>query len=134
MAVTTEKSTGATAISPFHHRRRSTSYGGGAGDALAEQANRQCLYWLTNTGTSSSRSYWEGAQAGGGPFNAVDVPSVPMAVTVFLAEMLRAAKLWRAHLRQPHPLERVDKGGSFAAWEHPPLFSQEVRTAFRSLR
>lgn len=43
------------------------------------------LYWLTNTGASSSRSSWEGAQAGGGPFNAVDIPKLPVAITVFPA-------------------------------------------------
>src|SRR3546814_2971614 len=52
------------------------------------------IYWLTNTGTSSSRSYWEGAQAGGGPFDAFDIPTVPVAVTVFPAEIYRAPKSW----------------------------------------
>jgi hypothetical protein len=45
------------------------------------------LYWVTNAGTSSSRSYWEGAQAVGGPFNAFGIPTLPVAVTVFPAEI-----------------------------------------------
>jgi hypothetical protein len=65
------------------------------------------LYWLTNTGRSSSRSYWEGAQAGGGPFDAFDIPTVPVAVTVFPAEIYRAG---RASLRKSHLLERGRRG------------------------
>ena len=83
------------------------------------------LYWLTNTGTSSSRSYWEGAQAGGGPFNAFDIPTVPVAVTVFPAEIYRAPRSWgeQAFGNLIHWNE-VDKGGHFAAWEQPQLFSR----------
>ncbi|PWI19373.1 multidrug MFS transporter [Streptomyces sp. Act143] len=93
------------------------------------------LYWLTNTGTSSSRSYWEGAQAGGGPFDAVAIPSLPVAVTVFPAEIYRAPLSWgeRTFGNIIHWNE-VDKGGHFAAWEQPQLLTQEVRAAFRSLR
>ncbi len=93
------------------------------------------LYWLTNTGTSSSRSYWEGAQAGGGPFNAFDIPTVPVAVTVFPAEIYRAPRSWgeRAFGNLIYWNE-VDRGGHFAAWEQPQLFSTEVRAAFRPLR
>jgi pimeloyl-ACP methyl ester carboxylesterase len=83
-----------------------------------------------------SRSYWEGAQAGGGPFDAFDIAALPVAVTVFPAEIYRAPRSWEEQaLRQPHPLDEVDKGGGhFAAWEQPELFSQEVRAAFGSLR
>lgn len=93
------------------------------------------LYWLTNTGTSSSRSYWEGAQAGGGPFDAFDIPAVPVAVTVFPAEIYPAPRSWgqKAFGNIIHWNE-VDKGGHFAAWEQPQLFTDEVRAAFRSLR
>jgi hypothetical protein len=52
------------------------------------------LYWLTNTGTSSSRSYWDAAQLGGGPFNAFDITKVPVAVTVFPGEIYRAPRSW----------------------------------------
>lgn len=93
------------------------------------------LYWLTNTGASSSRLYWEGTQAGGGPFNAFDIPDVPVAVTVFPAEIYPAPRSWgeRAYGNLIHWNE-VDKGGHFAAWEQPQLLAQELRTAFRSLR
>ncbi|TDD63213.1 epoxide hydrolase [Kribbella antibiotica] len=93
------------------------------------------LYWLTNTGTSSSRSYWEGAQAGGGPFNAVPIPRVPVAVTVFPAEIYRAPRSWgeKTFGNLIHWNE-VDRGGHFAAWEQPALLTQEVRTAFKKLR
>ncbi|MEU7362957.1 epoxide hydrolase family protein [Streptomyces olivaceoviridis] len=93
------------------------------------------LYWLTGTATSSSRFYWEGTQAGGGPFNAVDIPSVPVAVTVFPGEIYPAPRSWgeRAYGNLIHWNE-VDKGGHFAAWEQPQLLAEELRTAFRSLR
>ncbi|MGW3460655.1 alpha/beta fold hydrolase [Streptomyces olivaceoviridis] len=93
------------------------------------------LYWLTGTATSSSRFYWEGTQAGGGPFNAVDIPSVPVAVTVFPGEIYPAPRSWgeRAYGNLIHWNE-VDKGGHFAAWEQPHLLAQELRTAFRPLR
>jgi pimeloyl-ACP methyl ester carboxylesterase len=93
------------------------------------------LYWLTNTGASSSRSYWEGAQAGGGPFDAVDIPRVPVAVTVFPAEIYPAPRCWgeRAFGNIIYWNE-VDKGGHFAAWEQPQIFCEEVRAAFKSLR
>lgn len=93
------------------------------------------FYWLTNTGTSSSRLYWEAARGGGGPFDAVDIPDVPVAVTVFPGEIYPAPRSWgeRAYGNLIHWNE-VDKGGHFAAWEQPRLFSQEVRAAFRTLR
>ena len=93
------------------------------------------LYWLTNTGTSSSRSYWDAAQLGGGPFNAFEISKVPVAVTVFPGEIYRAPRSWAE--RSFHKLiywNEVDKGGHFAAWEQPELFAAEVRAAFRSLR
>ncbi|WP_240811011.1 epoxide hydrolase family protein [Streptomyces tendae] len=93
------------------------------------------LYWFTNTGASSSRLYWEGAQAGGGPFDAFDIPTLPVAVTVFPGEIYRAPRSWgeKAFGNLVHWNE-VDKGGHFAAWEQPELLSREIRTAFRSLR
>jgi pimeloyl-ACP methyl ester carboxylesterase len=93
------------------------------------------LYWLTNTGTSSSRSYWEGYQAGGGPFDAFDIPTLAVAVSVFPAEIYRAPRSWgeRAFGNLIYWNE-VEKGGHFAAWEQPDLVSEEVRAAFGSLR
>jgi pimeloyl-ACP methyl ester carboxylesterase len=93
------------------------------------------LYWLTNTGTSSSRSYWEGAQAGGGPFDAFDIPTVPVTVTVFPAEIYRAPRSWGEQaFGNLIYWNEVDKGGHFAAWEQPQLFSEEIRAAFMPLR
>lgn len=86
-------------------------------------------------GASSSRSYWDAAQLGGGPFTAVDIPKVPVAVTVFPGEIYRAPRSWAE--KSFHKLiywNEVDKGGHFAAWEQPELFAAELRAAFKSLR
>jgi pimeloyl-ACP methyl ester carboxylesterase len=89
------------------------------------------LYWLTNTGVSASRLYWEYK---GGFFNAKGV-SIPVAVSVFPGEQYEAPRSW-AEKAYPNLIyfNEVDKGGHFAAWEQPQLFSEEVRVAFRSLR
>jgi pimeloyl-ACP methyl ester carboxylesterase len=89
------------------------------------------LYWLTNTGVAASRLYWEYE---GGFFNVKGV-SIPVAVTVFPGEQYQAPRSWA---EQAYPnliyFNEVDKGGHFAAWEQPQLFSEELRAAFRSLR
>ena len=89
------------------------------------------LYWLTNTGVSASRLYWEYR---GGFFNAKGV-SIPVAVTVFPGEQYQAPRSWT---EQAYPnliyFNEVGKGGHFAAWEEPQLFAAELRAAFRSLR
>jgi pimeloyl-ACP methyl ester carboxylesterase len=89
------------------------------------------LYWLTNTGVSSSRLYWEYK---GGFFNAKGV-SIPVAVTVFPGEQYEAPRSWteRAYPKLLY-YNKVDKGGHFAAWEQPQLFAAELRAAFRPLR
>src|SRR4051812_20286923 len=89
------------------------------------------LYWLTNTGVSTSRLYWEYK---GGFFNAKGV-SIPVAVSVFPGEQYHAPRSWteRAYPKLIH-YNKLDRGGHFAAWEEPQLFSTELRTAFRSLR
>ncbi|MFI6062209.1 epoxide hydrolase family protein [Streptomyces sp. NPDC051286] len=93
------------------------------------------LYWLTNTGASSSRLYWEGAQAGGGPFNAVPIPKLPVAVTVFPGEIYPAPRSWGEQtFGNIIHWNEVDKGGHFAAWEQPNILTDELRTAFRVLR
>jgi pimeloyl-ACP methyl ester carboxylesterase len=93
------------------------------------------LYWLTNTGTSSSRSYWDAAQGGGGPFNAFEITKVPVAVTIFPGEIYRAPRSWGEQaFKKLIYWNEVDKGGHFAAWEQPELFAAEIRAAFRSLR
>ena len=89
------------------------------------------LYWLTNTGVSASRLYWEYK---GGFFNAKGV-AIPVAVSVFPSEQYQAPRSWT---EQAYPnllyFNEVDKGGHFAAWEQPRLFTEELRAAFRSLR
>jgi len=89
------------------------------------------LYWLTNTGVSASRLYWEYK---GGFFNAKGV-QIPVAVTVFPSEQYQAPRRWA---EQAYPnlihFNEVDKGGHFAAWEQPELFCTELRAGFRSLR
>jgi pimeloyl-ACP methyl ester carboxylesterase len=93
------------------------------------------LYWLTNTGTSSSRSYWDAAQGEGGPFNAIEIGKVPVAVTVFPGEIYRAPRSWgEQSFKKLIYWQEVDKGGHFAAWEQPELFASEIRAAFRPLR
>jgi pimeloyl-ACP methyl ester carboxylesterase len=89
------------------------------------------LYWLTNTGVSASRLYWEYR---GGFFNTKGV-SIPVAVSVFPGEQYQAPRSWteRAYPNLIYYHE-VDKGGHFAAWEQPLLFADELRAAFRSLR
>jgi pimeloyl-ACP methyl ester carboxylesterase len=89
------------------------------------------LYWLTNTGVSASRLYWEYK---GGFFDAKGV-SIPVAITVFPGEQYQAPRSW-AEEAYPNLIyfNEVDRGGHFAAWEEPELFSAELRAAFRSLR
>jgi pimeloyl-ACP methyl ester carboxylesterase len=89
------------------------------------------LYWLTNTGVSASRLYWEYR---GGFFNAKGV-SIPVAVSVFPGEQYQAPRSW-AEKAYPNLIyfNEVDRGGHFAAWEQPGLFAEEIRAAFRSLR
>ena len=92
------------------------------------------LYWLTNSGTSSARLYWEN---NANNFNTVDI-SIPAAVTVFPGAIYRAPRSWAERsyhqLLYFHYFHEVDKGGHFAAWEEPELFATEMRAAFRSLR
>ena len=94
------------------------------------------LYWLTNTAASSAQLYWENNNNN---FNVVEQKtaeiSIPVAVTVFPGEIYRAPKSWtqRAYQKLVY-FNEVDKGGHFAAWEQPQLFSEEMRAAFRSLR
>ena len=89
------------------------------------------LYWLTNTGVSASRLYWEYK---GGFFNAKGV-SLPVAVSVFPGEQYEAPRSWteRAYPKLVY-YNKVDKGGHFAAWEQPHIFSNEVRAGLRPLR
>jgi pimeloyl-ACP methyl ester carboxylesterase len=95
------------------------------------------LYWLTNTVGSSNRLYWE--NRGVGPTSATAVRTaeitVPVGITVFPEDVYRPPESWA---RRAYPtlvyFNEVDRGGHFAAWEQPQLFSEEVRATFRTAR
>src|SRR5215467_6048366 len=96
------------------------------------------MYWLTGTGASAARSYWEAGRAQAAAAAAGQSPpevKLPVGFTTFPGEIFRAPRSW---VEQGYPntvyYNQVDKGGHFAAWEEPELFSTEVRAAFRSLR
>jgi pimeloyl-ACP methyl ester carboxylesterase len=89
------------------------------------------LYWLTNTAISSARLYWENKLG----FIDVKNVSIPVAVSAFPDEIYQAPRSWaeRAYPKLIY-YNKLDKGGHFAAWEQPELFSRELRAAFSSLR
>jgi pimeloyl-ACP methyl ester carboxylesterase len=89
------------------------------------------LYWLTNTAVSSARLYWESKLA----FFAPKHIAIPVAVSAFPDELYQAPRSWteRAYPKLIY-YNKLDKGGHFAAWEQPELFSEEIRAAFRALR
>jgi pimeloyl-ACP methyl ester carboxylesterase len=97
------------------------------------------LYWLTGTGASAARSYWEWYGAAAVAAAAAQAPppevSVPVSFTTFPGEVWAAPRSW---VENSYPnltyFNEVDRGGHFAAWEEPELFSEEVRAGFRSLR
>ena len=90
------------------------------------------LYWLTNTGVSAARFYWENKA---GVFEAKPI-TIPYAISVFPDELYQAPRSWaeRAYPGNLIHFNDVERGGHFAAWEEPELFSTEMRDAFRSLR
>ena len=109
-----------------------TVSGHSAGDLTRDDVlDNITLYWLTNTAISSARLYWENKT---NLYLAANV-SIPAAVTVFPGESFQAPQSWTKQAY--HKLiyfHRAEKGGHFAAWEQPQLFSQEVRAAFKTLR
>jgi pimeloyl-ACP methyl ester carboxylesterase len=92
------------------------------------------LYWLTGTGASAARSYWEDAKARASGEAPPEV-SLPVGFTTFPGEIWRTPRSW---VEGSYPnvtyFNEVDRGGHFAAWEEPELFTTELRAAFRSLR
>jgi pimeloyl-ACP methyl ester carboxylesterase len=93
-------------------------------------------YWLTGTGASAARSYWENGQATARAAGQAPPPvSVPVGFTTFPGEIVATPRSW---VEKAYPtltyFNKVDRGGHFAAWEEPELFTSEVRAAFRSLR
>jgi pimeloyl-ACP methyl ester carboxylesterase len=94
------------------------------------------LYWLTGTGASAARSYWESGQAQAKAAGQAPLPmTLPFGFTTFPGEIWRTPRSW---VEKAYPnvmyFNEVDRGGHFAAWEEPELFSQEIRAAFTSLR
>ncbi|MFL5935039.1 MAG: alpha/beta fold hydrolase, partial [Gaiellaceae bacterium] len=96
------------------------------------------LYWLTGTGASAARSYWEDGHAAAAAAASGQAPpqvSIPTGFTTFPGEIWRTPRSWAEN---SYPtltyFNEVDRGGHFAAWEEPELFAAEVRAAFRSLR
>jgi pimeloyl-ACP methyl ester carboxylesterase len=105
-----------------------------AGSALTRDdlLDNITLYWLTNTGVSSARLYWENKADF---FDAKNI-TIPFAISVFPDELYEAPRSW-AERAYPHNLihyNKLDRGGHFAAWEQPDLFAAEMRDSFRSLR
>jgi pimeloyl-ACP methyl ester carboxylesterase len=96
------------------------------------------LYWLTGTGASAARSYWESGRAQALAAESGKAPgpvSIPVGFTQFPDEIFRAPRSW---VEQGYSdvayFNKADKGGHFAAWEEPEIFSQEIRAAFSSVR
>ena len=94
------------------------------------------LYWLTGTGASAARSYWEGGRAQAlAAGQARPEVNLPVGFTTFPDEIFRAPRSW---VEKAYPsltyFHEADKGGHFAAWEEPELFATEIRAAFTSLR
>ena len=94
-------------------------------------------YWLTGTGASAARSYWEayGPDAPAASQKALPASTIPFGFTTFPGEIWRTPRSWvEASYPNVVYFNEVDKGGHFAAWEEPELFSSEMREAFKSLR
>ena len=113
----------------------SRSFPGEAGGLTPDDVlDNVTLAWLTNTGVSSGRLYWEHRQQGGAFFDTRGV-TIPVAVSVFPDEIYKAPRSWaeRAYPGLTH-FNQLDKGGHFAAWEQPQLLVGVIREGFRSLR
>jgi pimeloyl-ACP methyl ester carboxylesterase len=135
----TDSPAGLAAFFLWHPGFAEWAYGDDPADAKSKDdvLNNFSLYWLTNTATSAGRLYWE--NHGASPTSATALKSneisVPVGVTVFPDDVYRAPESWA---RRAYPTlvyyNQVDRGGHFAAWEQPALFSTELRAAFRTVR
>ena len=105
--------------------------GGSEGLTRDDVLDNITLFWLTNTAVSSARIYWENKSA----FFAAKHVTIPAAFSAFPDEVLQAPQIWaeRAYPKLVY-YRKHDKGGHFAAWEQPELYSEDVRAAFRSVR
>jgi pimeloyl-ACP methyl ester carboxylesterase len=116
----------------FHAFRRRTAFDGQPeGLTRDDVLDNVTLYWLTNTTVSSARIYWESKLA----FFAPKHVSIPVAVSAFPDEVVQTPRSW-AESAYPKLIyyNRLEKGGHFAAWEQPEIFTKELRAAFKSLR
>jgi pimeloyl-ACP methyl ester carboxylesterase len=135
----TDSPAGLAAFFLWHPGFKDWSYGADPADPKSRDdvLDDFTLYWLTNTAASSGRLYWE--NHGTSPTSAAGEKTaditVPVGITVFPEDVYRAPESW-AKRAYPHLtyFHEVDKGGHFAAWEQPQLFSEEIRAAFRSIR
>jgi pimeloyl-ACP methyl ester carboxylesterase len=135
----TDSPAGLAAFFLWHPGFAQWTYGADPADpkTIDEVLDDITLYWLTNTAASSGRLYWE--NRGASPTSATAMKtaqiSVPVGVTVFPDDVYRPPQTWA---RRAYPtlayFHEVGKGGHFAAWEQPQLFSEEIRAAFRQLR
>jgi pimeloyl-ACP methyl ester carboxylesterase len=135
----TDSPVGLAALFFWHPGFAAWSFGNDPNDPKSkdEVLDDISLYWLTNTAASSGRLYWE--HGGASPTSATAMKTaeikVPVGVTVFGEDAFRPPESWT---RRAYPtliyVKKVDKGGHFAAWEQPELFSDEIRAAFRSVR
>jgi pimeloyl-ACP methyl ester carboxylesterase len=135
----TDSPAGLAAFYLWHPGFKDWSYGDDPADPKSRDdvLDDFTLYWLTNTASSSGRLYWE--NHGISPTSAAGEKTteikVPVGVTVFPEDVYRAPESWA---RRAYPnltyFHEVEKGGHFAAWEQPQLFSEEIRAAFHSLR
>ena len=114
-----------------HHRRFAATTRTAARTRGSRSRLKLTMTWLTNTGVSSGRLYWENTLG----FFDVKGVTVPAAVSVFPRELYQAPRSWT---EQAYPnliyFNEVDSGNHFAAWQEPEIFTNELRAAFRSLR
>jgi hypothetical protein len=93
------------------------------------------VYWLTGTGASAARSYWESGRAQASRRAAPPQVKLPVGFTTFPGEIFAAPRSW---VEQGYPtltyFHEASRGGHFAAWEEPELFATEIRAAFKALR
>src|ERR1700750_2649535 len=135
----TDSPAGLAAFFLWHPGFAQWTYGADPADpkTIDEVLDDITLYWLTNTPASSGRVYWE--NRGASPTSATAMKtaqiSVPVGVTVFPDDVYRPPQTWARRAYPPLAyFHEVGKGGHFAAWEQPQLFSEEIRAAFRQLR
>ena len=137
---TTDSPVGLAAWILVHPGFAEWAYGNDAGQSPTKDdvLDNITLYWLTNTAASAGRLYWENGARGSVIVAAVQKTgeiALPVAITVFPDDVYRAPESWaRRAYRNLIYFHEVDKGGHFASWEQPELFSAELRVAFRPLR